>query len=163
MANRRPGADLGQQIADVKEQRKSVKVGGGSGNGSRNSGDPRVGTGNGSEGERPGGIDVAGGPKVDAGPTGRISVSSKPTAPTTRLSPDAVLAKIQSSTWPGLKHCYKEYLKKTRRRAARSSRPDRGTRAADRRWSRVELLGRRGQQLHHALMSSWRFPIRRRI
>jgi hypothetical protein len=112
MSSRRPGADLNQQIADVKDSGKTVKVGGGTGGGSRNSGDPRVGTGNGPKLNGPNGTETAGGPKGEKEPTGRISVSSKPsTDDESSLTPDAVLKRIQSYM-PGITHCYKEYLKK---------------------------------------------------
>ncbi len=112
MSSRRPGADLDQQTRDLIASGKNVKVGGGTGGGSRNSGDPRVGTGNGPKINGPTGTETAGGPKGEKEPTGRISVSSKPTTDDeSSLTPDAVLKRIQSYM-PGITHCYKEYLKK---------------------------------------------------
>jgi hypothetical protein len=161
MSSRRPGADLGQQIADVKDSGKSVKVGGGTGGGSRNSGDPRVGTGNGPKVNGPGGIDVAGGPKVDSGPTGRISVSSKPTAlDDTNLSPDAILAKIQQQYMAGLKHCYKEYLKKdatARGKVVLDLTVNESGRTVDGKAS--AFSADEVNSCITSLMGSWRFPI----
>jgi hypothetical protein len=112
MSKRRPGADLGTQIADVREGGKTVSVGGGAGHGPRGNGDPRVGTGKGPNINGPGGTETAGGPKVEKAPTGRIQVSDKQTFDESSLTPDIVLSKIQSAYMAGLKRCYKEYLKK---------------------------------------------------
>ena len=112
MSKRRPGADLGQQIADVREGGKTVSVGGGGGRGPRGNGDPRVGTGKGPGIQGPGGTETAGGPKEEKAPTGRIQVSDKQTFDDSSLTPDIVLSKIQSAYMAGLKRCYKEYLKK---------------------------------------------------
>ena len=112
MSKRRPGADLGSQINAVKEGGKQVAVGGGAGHGSRDSGDPRVGTGKGPNINGPGGTETAGGPKVEKAPTGRIQVSDKAGGEDTNLSPDAVLKKIMTAYMNGLQRCYKEYLKK---------------------------------------------------
>jgi hypothetical protein len=113
MSKRRPGADLGQQIADVKEGGKTVAVGGGSGRGSRGNGDARVGTGKGPGINGAGDIASAGGGKGEEhAPSGRISVADKQTFDESTLTPDVVLAKIQSAYMAGLKRCYKDYLKK---------------------------------------------------
>ncbi|HUJ63428.1 MAG TPA: hypothetical protein VLX92_33245 [Kofleriaceae bacterium] len=113
MAKRRPGADLGQQIADVREGGKTVAVGGGSGRGSRGDGEARVGTGHGPNINGPGGTESAGGGKGEEhAPTGRISVADKQSFDESTLTPDLVLAKIQQAYMAGLKRCYKEYLKK---------------------------------------------------
>ncbi len=112
MSKRRPGADLGQQIADVREGGKTVAVGGGGGRGPRGDGDARVGTGKGPGINGPGGTETAGGPKEEKAPAGRISVADKQTFDDSSLTPDIVLAKIQSAYMAGLKRCYKEYLKK---------------------------------------------------
>lgn len=112
MSKRRPGADLGTQIADVREGGKQVAVGGGGGRGPRGDGDPRVGTGKGPKIEGPGGTETAGGPKEEKAPTGRIQVSDKQTFDDSTLTPDIVLSKIQSAYMAGLKRCYKEHLKK---------------------------------------------------
>lgn len=112
MSKRRPGADLGTQIADVREGGKEVAVGGGVGRGPRGGGDPRVGTGKGPKIEGPGGTETAGGPKVEKAPTGRIQVSDKQTFDESSLTPDIVLSKIQSAYMAGLKRCYKDHLKK---------------------------------------------------
>jgi hypothetical protein len=113
MSKRRPGADLGDQINDVREGGKTVAIGGGAGRGSRGDGDPRLGTGGGPKISGPGGIDSAGGGKgPEKGPAGRISVSDKQSFDESTLTPDIVLAKIQSAYMAGLKRCYKQYLNK---------------------------------------------------
>jgi hypothetical protein len=112
MSKRRPGADLGTQIADVREGGKQVAVGGGGGRGPRGDGDPRVGTGKGPAINGPGGTETAGGAKEEKAPTGRIQVSDKQTFDESSLTPDIVLSKIQSAYMAGLKRCYKEHLKK---------------------------------------------------
>jgi hypothetical protein len=112
MSKRRPGADLGQQIADVREGGKTVAVGGGAGHGPRGDGDARVGTGKGPAINGPGGTETAGGPKEEKAPTGRIQVADKQTFDESSLTPDIVLSKIQSAYMAGLKRCYKEHLKK---------------------------------------------------
>jgi outer membrane biosynthesis protein TonB len=112
MSKRRPGADLGAQIADVREGGKQVGVGGGTNNGPRGNGDPRVGTGKGPAINGPGGTETAGGPKEEKAPTGRISVSEKVAEDDTTLTPDAVLGKIMSAYMTRIKRCYTDYLKK---------------------------------------------------
>ena len=60
----------------------------------------------------PGGTETAGGPKEEKAPTGRIQVAEKQTFDDSSLTPDIVLAKIQSAYMAGIKRCYKEHLKK---------------------------------------------------
>jgi hypothetical protein len=112
MSKRRPGADLGQQIADVREGGKSVAVGGGAGRGLRGDGDARVGTGHGPNINGPGGTETAGGEKVEKAPTGRIAVADKQGDTDVSLTPDVVLSKIQSVYMSQIKRCYTNYLKK---------------------------------------------------
>jgi len=113
MSKRRPGAELGAQINEVREGGQTVKVGGGAGRGSRGDGDVRVGTGHGPNINGPGGTESAGGGKgQEKAPTGRISVADKQSFDESTLTPDIVLAKIQSAYMAGLKRCYKEFLKK---------------------------------------------------
>jgi hypothetical protein len=113
MSKRRPGAELGAQINEVREGGQTVKVGGGAGRGSRGDGEVRVGTGHGPEINGPGGTESAGGGKnQEKAPTGRISVAEKQAIDDTTLSPEAVLSKIQSAYMAGLKRCYKDFLKK---------------------------------------------------
>jgi hypothetical protein len=113
MSKRRPGAELGAQINEVREGGQTVKVGGGAGRGSRGDGDVRVGTGHGPNINGPGGTESAGGGKgQEKAPTGRISVADKQSFDESTLTPDIVLAKIQSVYMAGLKRCYKEFLKK---------------------------------------------------
>jgi hypothetical protein len=112
IGKRSPGADLDAQINNVREGNKTVAVGGGTGRGSRGDGDARVGTGGGPKIGGPGGLDSAGGGKVDSGPKGRISVSDKKSFDESSLTPDIVLAKIQSVYMAGIKRCYKTYLNK---------------------------------------------------
>jgi hypothetical protein len=112
MSRRRPGADLGQQIADVREGGKQVAVGGGSGRGLRGDGNARVGTGHGPDINGPGGTEVAGGPKVERAPTGRIAIGEKSGDEGVTLSVDAVLSKIRSVYMTQIQRCYTGYLKK---------------------------------------------------
>lgn len=113
MSKRRPGAELGAQINEVRESGTQVKVGGGAGRTSRGDGDVRVGTGHGPNIQGPGGTESAGGGKSqEKAPTGRISVADKQTFDESSLSPDIVMSKIQSAYMAGLKRCYREYLKK---------------------------------------------------
>ncbi len=112
MSKRRPGADLGAQINDVREGGQKVAIGGGAGRGSRGDGDPRVGTGSGLKTDGPGGDGIGTGKTVEKGPSGRISVADKQTFDESTLTPDVVLAKIQSAYMAGLKRCYKNYLNK---------------------------------------------------
>ncbi|MCX5742300.1 MAG: AgmX/PglI C-terminal domain-containing protein [Proteobacteria bacterium] len=111
MSGRRPGATLNQQIADVKESGREVKVGGGTGGGTRTGGDPKIGTGNGPKTGGTGGIEVAGGPKTDQGPSGRIQIGTKSGGDDSTLTPDVILKKIQSVYMTALQKCYKDYLK----------------------------------------------------
>lgn len=85
---RRPGADLGQQIADVRDS-GTVAVGGGA---------SRRGSGT---------TSVAADP-----PRGRISVVSKQAFDDSTLTADAVLAKMMATYMAGLKRCYRERLAK---------------------------------------------------
>src|SRR5262245_42163587 len=113
MSKRRPGAELGAQINEVREAGSTVKVGGGAGRTSRGDGDVRVGTGHGPNIQGPGGTESAGGGKTqEKGPSGRISVADKQTFDESSLTPDIVMSKIQSAYMAGLKRCYREYLKK---------------------------------------------------
>jgi hypothetical protein len=118
MAARRPiGVDLGRQIDDIRSGGNRVAIGGGGGRGVRGDGDPRVGTGGSIR------VGTGGGPKIDGpggdpkeketGPMGRISVASKrSTDPdATSLTPEVVLAKIQSVYMAGIKRCYKNALR----------------------------------------------------
>ena len=113
MDGRRPGADLGDQIASVRDGGRTVAIGGGSGRGTRDGGGTRVGTGSGPGiGNTSGPVAGAGGTGTERGPVGRISVSDKQSFDDSDLSPDAVLKKIQSAYMAGIKHCYTNYLKK---------------------------------------------------
>jgi len=159
MSKRRPGADLGQQIADVREGGKSVSVGGGAGHGPRGDGDPRVGTGKGPNINGPGGTETAGGPKEEHAPSGRISVADKQTFDESTLTPDIVLSKIQSAYMAGLKRCYKEHLKKdasARGKVTLSltiNETGRTTKGA------AKGFASEVDDCISAQMSSWRFPI----
>jgi hypothetical protein len=159
MSKRRPGADLNQQIADVREGGKQVAVGGGAGRGPRGDGDARVGTGKGPNINGPGGTETAGGPKVEHAPTGRIQVSDKQTFDESSLTPDIVLSKIQSVYMSQIKRCYTNYLKK-----------DASARGKVQLKLTVNETGRAVQTSASGLnpevdscignlMSSWRFPI----
>ncbi len=113
MSKRRPGSELGQELNDVKESGKTVSTGGGTGRGSRGNGDPRTGTGKGTGVGGPTGTTTVGdGKVVEKTPGGRINVSDKQALDESSLTPDLVLAKIQSAYMAGLKRCYKNYLLK---------------------------------------------------
>jgi hypothetical protein len=113
ISKRRPSADLGEQIADVRESGKSVQLGGTGGRGSRGGGDARVGNGHGPNLNGPGGIDSSGtGKTQETGPSGRITISDKTGDTDTTLTPDAVLRRIMNLYLAQLQRCYKDYLKK---------------------------------------------------
>ena len=160
MSKRRPGADLGDQINDVREGGKTVAIGGGAGRGSRGDGDPRLGTGGGPKISGPGGIDSAGGGKgPEKGPAGRISVSDKQSFDESTLTPDIVLAKIQSAYMAGLKRCYKTYLNKDA-----SARGKVTLSLTINETGRTVKGGAKGfasevDSCIEGLMTSWRFPI----
>lgn len=160
MSRRRPGADLGQQINDVKEGGKEVAIGGGAGRGSRNDGSPKVGTGSGPKITGPSGPESAGGGKTtEKVPTGRINVSDKQTFDESTLTPDVVLAKIQSAYMAGLKRCYKTYLAKDA-----SARGKVTLSLTVNETGRTTSYGAKGfagevDACIKGLMSSWRFPI----
>jgi len=159
MSKRRPGADLGAQINEVREGGQQVKVGGGAGRTSRD-GDVRVGTGHGPDINGPTGPESAGGGKTgEKAPSGRISVAEKQSVDETTLTPDLVMNKILSAYMAGLKRCYKEYLKK-----------DASARGKVTLAFTVNETGRTVKGAAHGfagevdeciggLMSSWRFPI----
>jgi hypothetical protein len=157
ISRRRPGADLGTQIANVGN--KTVAVGGGAGRGSRDNGDARTGTGHGPS-LNGGGIENAGGGKVaERSPTGRITVSDKHADDDTSLTPDTVLQKIQSAYMAGLKRCYKNYLVKDA--SARGKVTLELTINPTGRTVKGAAHGFAGEvdECISAQMSSWRFPI----
>jgi hypothetical protein len=159
MSKRRPGAELGQQISEVREGGQAVKVGGGANRGSRD-GDVRTGTGHGPVINGPGGTESAGGGKtVERGPSGRISVAEKQSFDESTLTGDAVLSKIQSAYMAGLKRCYKEYLKKDA--SARGKVTLSLTINATGRTVKGAAKGFAGEvdDCISALMGGWRFPI----
>jgi hypothetical protein len=159
MSKRRPGADLGQQIADVREGGKTVAVGGGAGRGPRGDGDARVGNGKGPNINAPGGTETAGGPKVEHAPTGRIQVSDKQTFDESSLTPDVVLSKIQSVYMSQIKRCYTTYLKKDA--SARGKVTLKLTVNETGRAVQTSANGFAGEvdECIGNLMSSWRFPV----
>ena len=112
MHNRAPGTTLGQEIADARETGRTASVGNSGHGGTRDGGGPRVGVGGGPALHGPGGTESAGGPPRESGPSGRISVSDKKAFDDSTLTPDVVLSKILAAYLPGIKRCYKEYLKK---------------------------------------------------
>jgi hypothetical protein len=160
MSKRRPGADLGAQINEVREGGQTVKVGGGGGRSSRGDGEIRVGTGHGPNIQGPGGTESAGGGKTaEKAPSGRISVADKQTFDESTLTPDMVLAKIQSAYMAGLKRCYKEFLRKDA--AARGKVTLNLTINETGRTTKGAAHGFAGEvdDCISALMSGWRFPI----
>lgn len=159
MSKRRPGADLGTQIADVREGGKQVSVGGGAGRGPRGDGDPRVGTGKGPVISGPEGTTTAGGTKEEKAPTGRIQVSDKQSFDDSTLTPDIVLSKIQSAYMAGLKRCYKDYLKKdasARGKVTLSLTVNETGRTTE---GKAKGFAAEVDSCITAQMSSWRFPI----
>jgi hypothetical protein len=159
MSKRRPGADLGAQIADVKEGGKTVEVGGGSGRTARGGGDPKVGTGSGPKIDGPGGTTAAGGGKVEKAPEGRIQVSDKQTFDESTLTPDIVLSKINSAYMAGLKRCYKDYLKtdaSARGRVTLSLTVNETGRTVG---GKAKGFASQVDDCITSQMSSWRFPI----
>ncbi|MDX2091186.1 MAG: AgmX/PglI C-terminal domain-containing protein [Kofleriaceae bacterium] len=160
MSKRRPGADLGQQITDVKEGGKQVAIGGGSGRGSRGDGDPKLGTGGGPKIEGPGGTTSAGGGKTDEkAPSGRITVGDKQTFDESTLTPDIVLSKIQSAYMAGLKRCYKTHLAKdasARGKVTLSLTVNETGRTVS---GKAKGFAGEVDDCITGLMSSWRFPI----
>ena len=159
MSKRRPGADLGQQIADVREGGKQVAVGGGAGRGPRGDGNARVGTGKGPNINGPGGTETAGGPKVEKAPSGRIQVSDKQSFDESSLTPDIVLSKIQSVYMSQIKRCYVTYLKKDA--SARGKVQLKLTVNETGRAVQTSASGLNGEVdgCISNLMSSWRFPV----
>lgn len=159
MSKRRPGADLGQQIADVRDGGKTVAVGGGAGRGPRGNGDARVGNGKGPNINAPGGTETAGGPKIEHAPTGRIQVSDKQTFDDSSLTPDVVLSKIQSVYMAQIKRCYTTYLKKDA--SARGKVTLKLTVNETGRAVQTSATGFASEvdECVGGLMSSWRFPV----
>jgi hypothetical protein len=159
--NRRsPGSDLGKQLDAAREAGGQVALGGNSGRGTRGDGDPRVGTGKG-PGVGTGGVDSAGGDKVEKGPTGRVSVSEKSGDDESSLTPDAVLAKIMSAYMAGLKRCYKDYLKKdpaARGKVSLSFTVNETGRSVSNKASSGDLPGEVTSCIQ-TRMDGWRFPI----
>jgi hypothetical protein len=160
MSKRRPGAELGAQINEVREGGQVVKVGGGAGRTSRGDGEVRVGTGHGPNINGPGGTESAGGGKTaEKAPAGRISVADKQSFDESTLTPDLVLAKIQSAYMAGLKRCYKEFLKKDA--SARGKVTLALTVNETGRTVKGSARGFAGEvdECIGALMTGWRFPI----
>ncbi len=160
MSNRRPGAELGAQINDVKEGGKQVAIGGGAGRETRGSGEPALGTGGGPKIDGPGGTTSAGGGKTDEkAPTGRITVSTKTTDTDSTLTPDAVLKKIQSAYMSALQRCYKTYLAKdatARGKVTLSFTVNESGRTTD---SDAKGFSGEVDACIEGLMPSWTFPI----
>jgi hypothetical protein len=111
MGKTAPGGDLKTQLNEVKDSNANVKIGG-SDRGTRD-GDSRTGTGTGPKVDGPGGPKSATGDegKTEKVPKGRVQVSGKKGFDDSSLTPDAVLAKINSTYMSGLKRCYKDLLK----------------------------------------------------
>jgi hypothetical protein len=160
MSKRRPGADLGKQINEVRDGGQQVKVGGGAGRTARGDGDVRVGTGHGPNIAGPAGPESAGGGKgQEKAPGGRISVADKQTFDESTLTPDIVLAKIQSIYMGRLKHCYVEFLKKdasARGKVTLSLTVNESGRTVK---SGAKGFSGEVDACIGALMSGWRFPI----
>jgi hypothetical protein len=105
LSRRRPGADLGPMIDDVRTAGRSVAVGGGAGR------SIRTGTGDaGAISSGPKGVDSSGSGS-GATPTGRLAVSSNRSFDESSLTPEMVMAKVQSAYLAGVKRCYKALLR----------------------------------------------------
>ncbi|MEO8846827.1 MAG: AgmX/PglI C-terminal domain-containing protein [Kofleriaceae bacterium] len=159
MSKRRPGADLGQQIANVRDGGKTVAIGGGAGRGPRGDGDARVGNGKGPNINGPGGTETAGGPKIEHAPTGRIQVSDKQTFDESSLTPDVILSKIQSVYMAQIKRCYTTYLKKeatARGKITLKLTVNETGRAVQ---TSANGFASEVDECVSSLMSSWRFPV----
>ena len=92
MSERRPGAELGQQINPPPKYEWK-------GTGERGGGPRDVGT------------NVSTTPTTPPGPSGRVTVATKTGLDTTTLTPDVVLAKIQAAYMAGLHRCYRNALR----------------------------------------------------
>jgi hypothetical protein len=91
ISKRAPGADLGAQLAEMRDRDANVRVGGGSAR-------PVSGSGRAV-------------PKSEAGiPPGRISVARRIALDDSTLGVDDVLSKIEHVYMAGLKRCYKDAL-----------------------------------------------------
>jgi hypothetical protein len=151
LSNRRPGAELGAQIAAVREGGTQVAVGGGAG---------RAATGSGTAlgGVRMPGEDPGGAVEVNT-PAGRIAIAGKEALEDSTLTVDAVLMKIQSAYMAGMKRCYKQGLKQdptlrgavalaiTVNETGRSVRPT------------SSGMNRELDACFEGLMANWRFPV----
>jgi hypothetical protein len=104
MSARRPGADLGAQIAAVRESGQQVAIGGG--RGTRGDGSAMAGTGRG-----PQSVDIGSGSGADSTPSGRVAVGGSTAMDDTSLTTDMILRKVMSAYMAGLKRCYKNGLK----------------------------------------------------
>ncbi|MDQ3364293.1 MAG: AgmX/PglI C-terminal domain-containing protein [Myxococcota bacterium] len=108
MRGRLPGADLGQQLADIRDGGRTVRVGSDTGGfrsrdreGVGDGATPRIDAPSGLAQQRP----------EERGPRGRIDL--RPTIkpdPSGTLTAAVLLAKIQRDYLPGLQRCYKQGL-----------------------------------------------------
>ncbi len=158
MSRRRPGADLGSMIEDVKDSGKQVVVGGGTGRGARSDGAARVSTGAGPKVDAPGAVDATGG-RSDDTPRGRVTVSSKQAFDESTLTPDAVVGKILAAYMAGIKRCYKTYLRQdpaARGRIILSFTVNETGRAVN---PKANGFVKEVDTCLDGMMSGWRFPI----
>jgi hypothetical protein len=109
MANRRPGAALGQELGDVRDRDQQVAIGGGTGRTIRDA-RVRVGTSDGPTLRGPDGVTRVDRPDEHA-PPARILPVDRTAFDESTLTPDAVYARILASYMTGLKRCYTSYLK----------------------------------------------------
>lgn len=110
MRSRQPGADLGQQLADVRDGHRTVTLGD-DGHGFRQQPALHIGDGQGPDIDDPTRLlgDSVHHPDEPTG--GRIVIKPVPGEPTgTTLTVDAVLHKISSVYMTGLQRCYKKGL-----------------------------------------------------
>jgi hypothetical protein len=109
MSARRPGSDLGAQIAEVREGGSQVAVGGGAGRGTR--GDVMIGPGTGRGPRIDGPGDGSGSTAEATTPSGRVAFGASSALDDTSLTTDMILHKVMSVYMSGLKRCYKNALK----------------------------------------------------
>ena len=107
IGKRLPGAELGTQIADIRDNGRTI---GNDDGGFRNR--PREGIGDGPNltTNVPGHLEQQR-PREEAIPGGRIDLRPIPKKPGDGPGPDAIIAKIQSAYMPGLMRCYQQGLR----------------------------------------------------
>jgi len=127
---------------------------GGTGNDADLALDPRIGTARG-----PGAPGPALPNESSRGPSGRISLGEKQSFDETTLTADAVVAKLQSAYFAGLKRCYRNYLTKdptARGKLALTLTVNETGRAIQ---TTAKGFSNDVDACANGLMTGWRFPI----